>query len=77
MDNYIKEYCVLPPLEKPLYDKDSDTWDIWFELRKNEQFPYEEDEILPIPFDTKEEADEVFDWAFSFDELEGAQVTAS
>jgi len=39
MNNYIKEYCVLPPLEKPLYDKDSDTWDVWFELRKNSKQP--------------------------------------
>ena len=70
MIDYIKEYCELPPMEKPLYDEDSDTWDVWFELKEDAKFPYEESNILPIPFDTKEEADEAYNWAFSSDRLE-------
>ena len=59
MINYIKENCELPPLEKPLYDEDSDTWDLWFEEKGNCHFVLE-DELICLPFDTQEEASQIF-----------------
>jgi hypothetical protein len=35
---YVDLFCVkdklgtLPPVEEPLYDKDSDSWDLWFKV---------------------------------------------
>ena len=60
MLNYIEENCKLPPLEKPLYDEDSDTWDLYFEEKEYKGFPYPEQSLFPIPFDTKEEADQIW-----------------
>ena len=59
MIDYIKENCKLPPLEKPLYDKDSDTWDLYFEEKGNCHFILEDD-LICIPFDDKYEADKCF-----------------
>ena len=58
MINYIKENCELPPLEKPLYDEDSDTWDLWFEEKGNCHFILEDD-LICLPFDTQEEASQI------------------
>ena len=30
MINYIKEYCELPPLNRPEYDEDTETYDLYF-----------------------------------------------
>jgi hypothetical protein len=59
MINYIKENCELPPLEKPLYDEDSDTWDLYFEEKGNCHWVLEDD-LICLPFDTQEEASQIF-----------------
>ena len=59
MLDYIELNCKLPPLEKPLYDEDSDTWDLYFEEKDNPH-PYIEDDLICIPFDDKYEADKCF-----------------
>ena len=59
MLDYIELNCKLPPLEKPLYDADSDTWDLYFEEKDNPH-PYIEDDLICIPFDDKYEADKCF-----------------
>jgi len=58
MINYIKENCELPPLEKPLYDADSDTWDLYFEEKGNNHFVLDDD-LICTPFDTQEEANQI------------------
>ncbi len=61
MIDYIKENCELPPLEKPLYDEDSDTWDLYFEEKDNHKhWVLNETELISLPFETKEEADDMF-----------------
>jgi len=61
MIDYIKENCELPPLEKPLYDEDSDTWDLYFEEKDNHNhWVLNETELISLPFETKEEAEDVF-----------------
>ena len=62
MIDYIKENCKLPPLEEPLFDKDSETWDLWFAEKKCEWFPYnnETDDIICLPFESKEEAEKIY-----------------
>jgi len=56
MLNYIQEYCELPPLNRPEYDDDTGTWDLYF-AEKQEYCPYNlEQELICIPFDTLEEA---------------------
>ena len=58
MLNYIKEYCELPPLNRPEYDDDTGTWDLYF-AEKQEYCPYNlEQELICLPFDTLEEAQE-------------------
>jgi len=55
---YILEYCELPPLNRPEYDSDSDTYDLYFAERVTYN-PYNlEQELICIPFETLEEASE-------------------
>ena len=55
---YIQEYCELPPLNRPEYDDDTGTWDLYF-AEKQEYCPYNlEQELICLPFDTLEEAQE-------------------
>jgi hypothetical protein len=62
MIDYIKEYCKLPPLERPLYDEDSDTWDLWFDEKKCSWFPYPQDgEMICVQYETKTEAEKDYD----------------
>ena len=49
--DYITEYCELPPLNRPQFDEDSDTWDIHF-MEKDGSDP------ICLPFETLEEANE-------------------
>lgn len=58
MIDYIKENCKLPPLERPLYDEDADTWDLWMEEKGNHHFVLEDD-LICLPFDTQEEANQI------------------
>lgn len=60
--DYIDAVCdhdelgIKPPVSDEVdYDEDSDLWSLWFEF-KNE-FTGEED-IIPVHFETKEDADE-------------------
>ena len=56
MIEYINEYCELPPLNRPEYDDDTGTWDLYF-AEKETYNPYRlEQELICIPFDTLEEA---------------------
>ena len=56
--DYIKEYCELPPLNRPQYDEDTETYDIYF-AEKEGSNPYGlEQEMICLPFDTLEEANE-------------------
>ena len=77
MIDYIEANCQLPPLEKPLYDKDSDTWDLWFEEKDN-WHPYIEDDLICLPFESQEEATQMFNQAMELhnEELEKSQPTA-
>jgi hypothetical protein len=70
MIDYIKENCKLPPLEKPLYDEDSDTWDLWFEEKGNCHFVLEDD-LICVPFDTQEEANQILRKCLEIHEEEG------
>ena len=51
MIDYIKENCELPPLNRPQFDEDSDTWDIHF-MEKGGGDP------ICLAFETLEEANE-------------------
>jgi len=56
MINYIKENCKLPPLNRPEYDSDTDTYDLYFE-ENEEGNPYNlEQELICVAFETLEEA---------------------
>jgi len=59
MIDYIKENCELPPIESPLYDADTETWDLYFEEKGNHH-PYLRNDLVCLPFDTQGEAKEVF-----------------
>ena len=59
MINYIKENCDIDSMTEPLYDGGSDTWDLWFETSENDYYPYETDDIVCLPFESKEEAEEI------------------
>ena len=59
MLDYIKEYCELPPLNRPEYDTDTETYDIYFAEKMDGGNPYDlEQEMICLPFDTLEEANE-------------------
>ena len=56
--DYIKENCKLPPLNRPEYDSDTETYDLYFE-EKEYGNPYDlEQELVCLPFETLEEAQE-------------------
>ena len=58
MLNYIQAYCALPPLNLTEYYDDTGTWDLYF-AEKQEYCPYNlEQELICLPFDTLEEAQE-------------------
>jgi hypothetical protein len=77
MIDYIETNCQLPPLEKPLYDEDSDTWDLWFEEKGNQHFILEDD-LICLPFESQEEATQMFNLATELhnEELEKSKPTA-
>ena len=77
MIDYIEANCQLPPLEKPLYDEDSDTWDLWFEEKGNQHFILEDD-LICLPFESQEEATQTFNRVMELhnEELEKSQPTA-
>jgi len=70
MIDYIKENCELPPLNRPEYDEDTDTWDLYF-AEKEAYCPYNlEQELICLPFDTLEEAQETLKQALELYETE-------
>lgn len=62
--DYIKEFCELPPLNRPEYDSDTETYDIYFGEKMDGGNPYGlEQEMICLPFDTLEEANEILEQA--------------
>jgi hypothetical protein len=60
MIEYIKEYCELPPLNRPQYDADTETYDIYFAEKLDGANPYNlEQEMICLPFETLEEANKI------------------
>ena len=59
MIDYIKENCKLPPLNRPEFDEDTDTWDIYFEENEEGSAYDFGDGMICLPFETLEEANEV------------------
>ena len=60
--DYIKENCQLPPLNRPQYDADTETYDIYFGEKMDGGNPYGlEQEMICLPFDTLEEANEILE----------------
>jgi len=60
-EEYINAVCTGEPFDKPTYDDDSGTWDLYFEESPNDHHPYfDEAELLCVSFDTKAEADEAY-----------------
>lgn len=59
--DYINAVCTGEPFDKPTYDDDSGTWELYFEESPNNHHPYfDEAELLCVSFDTKAEADEAY-----------------
>jgi len=67
MIDYIETNCKLPPLERPLYDEDSDTWDLWMEEKGNQHFVLGDD-LICLPFETQKEATDLYDEAMRIHE---------
>jgi hypothetical protein len=63
MIDYIKEYCDISSMTEPLYDRDSDTWDLMSETSENNYFPYETDDVVHLQFESKAEAEETYNEA--------------
>ena len=60
-EEYINAVCTGEPFDKPTYDDDSGTWDLYFDESPNDHHPYfDEAELLCVSFDTKAEADEAY-----------------
>ena len=67
MIDYIKEYCELPPLNRPEYDEDSDTWDLYFAEKMDAPNPYNLDqELICLAFESLEEAQETLKQALEY-----------
>jgi hypothetical protein len=61
--DYIDAVCIGEPFDKPTYDDDSGTWDLYFEESPNEHHPYFDDaELLCVSFDTEKEAQEAYNY---------------
>ena len=59
--DYIDAVCIGEPFDKPTYDDDSGTWDLYFEESANEHHPYfNEAELICVSFDSRAEADEAY-----------------
>tara|TARA_Y100001963_G_scaffold107253_1_gene148274 strand:- start:215 stop:457 length:243 start_codon:yes stop_codon:yes gene_type:complete len=58
MLDYIKENCQLPPLNRPEYDSDTETYDLYFAEKEVYNAYGLEQELICLPFETLEEANE-------------------
>jgi len=63
MLDYIKENCKLPPLNRPEYDSETDTYDLYFEEKETYNSYSLEQELICLPFETLEEANETLNEA--------------
>ena len=74
MIDYIKENCELPPLNRPQFDEDSDTWDLYFTEKKSPD-PYNVggDDPICLAFETLEEASETLKQALELYHEENTQ----
>ena len=63
MLDYIKENCKLPPLNRPEYDSETDTYDLYFEEKETYNSYGLEQELICLPFETLEEAQETLNQA--------------
>jgi hypothetical protein len=59
MLDYIKENCKLPPLNRPQFDDETDTWDIYFEENAEGSGYDIGDEMVCLAFESLEEANKV------------------
>jgi len=60
-EEYINAVCTGEPFDKPTYDDDSGTWDLYFEESPNDHHPYfDEAELLCVSFDSQAEANEAY-----------------
>lgn len=60
---YTDAVCIGEPFDKPTYDDDSGTWDLYFEESSTPHHPYfDEGELLCVSYDTQEQAEEVFNY---------------
>ena len=75
MIEYIKENCVLAVLEAPLYDEDSQPYDLWFDERECSWFPYPDPQLICLQFDTEQEATDTYNQALK--EINDEQSTAA
>ena len=58
---YINAVCTGEPFDKPSYDADTDTWDLYFEESPTPHHPYfNEAELLCVSFNSQAEADEAY-----------------
>ena len=63
MIDYIKENCQLPPLNRPEYDSDTATYDLYFAEKEVYNAYGLEQELICLPFETLEEANETLQQA--------------
>jgi|19_taG_2_1085344.scaffolds.fasta_scaffold12813_5 hydroxylamine reductase (hybrid-cluster protein) len=68
MINYVEANCALPPLSRPQYDEDSDTWDIHFQDK-------EDGEVICLAFESLEEAQQLLKQALSLQETQDEEDT--
>ncbi len=60
MNNYIEAVCQGEPLEKPSYDLESDTWNLYFEESPTDHNPYAEQDLLCVSFESKADAERAY-----------------
>ena len=66
MINYVEANCALPPLSRPQYDEDSDTWDIHFQDK-------EDGEGICLAFESLEEAQQLLKQALALEDTQNEE----
>lgn len=60
---YIDAVCIGEPFDKPTYDDDSGTWNLYFEESPTPHHPYfDEAELLCVSYDTQSQAQEAYNY---------------
>lgn len=58
---YIDAVCKGEPLDKPIYDNESDTWELYFEESATEHHPYfSEPDLLCVSFENQADAERAY-----------------